>query len=60
MSITELDDQRPHVSMSTDDGNAHVLPLSLLRDWASGKQTPSSDDAPVIRRILEEWLEGMV
>ena len=54
-----LDDHRPHVSLKTDDGNAHVLPVSLLKDWATGKQTPSDHDAPVIRRIVEEWLHSL-
>lgn len=55
MSVVELEDHRPHVSVVASDG-VHVIPLSLLRDVVAGRQPSSILTEPVLQRIIEEWL----
>jgi len=35
MKPKELDDHRPHIAIQAADGNIHVLPRSLIEDWAT-------------------------
>lgn len=53
-----LDDQRPHLTVMAEDG-VHVLPVALIEDVIKGSQETSVLTDPVIRRIVEEWLDGV-
>lgn len=52
-NVTNLNDHRPHVCVHVEDGNVHVMPVSLVKDWANGKYEP---DPEVLKAILLEWL----
>ena len=52
-SITNIDDRKPHVCVSVDSGDVHVVPVSLIEDWASGSVKPDYD---VLKAIIAEWL----
>ena len=52
-NVVDLDAQRPHIAVYTDDGNAHVVPVALVHKWIAGELEPE----PAIRReIIREWL----
>lgn len=55
-SIHELDDQRPHLTVSTLDGNVHVLPLSLIQNVIKGNFRAETLGDDVLRAIVDEWL----
>ncbi len=54
--IHDIADRRPHVAIQASDA-IHVLPLSLLEDVAKGTKPSEILTEPVVRRIVEEWLE---
>jgi hypothetical protein len=56
--VTDIADHRPHAAIFTPDGNAHVIPLSLLQNIADGKASIDdvADRDQVIRTIVAEWL----
>lgn len=56
MAVVDLEDHRPHVRIIASDG-VHILPVSLLRDVVAGRQPSSILTEPVLRRVVEEWLE---
>lgn len=58
-TVTEMSDYRPHllVLTLTADGDAHVLPRSLVQDVVEGKKPPDILGKEVLIRIVEEWLE---
>lgn len=58
--ITDIEVFKPHCTIITSDDVAHVVPISVIENMASGK-TPMSDVDMgeyelIIRRIIEEWL----
>lgn len=58
--VIDIEEAMPHFVFQVDNGNAHVLPVALVEDWATGRQEiPTDEDTQaVIRAILAEWLEG--
>lgn len=52
-NVHNISDQRPHIAVYTDDGNAHVVPVELVRKWIAGILEP---EPAVRRRIIREWL----
>jgi len=61
MTVLRLDDHRPHLTIMTVDGNAHVLPVSLVRDWIEGRRpiVETDDWEIIVRTICKEWLDGL-
>ena len=55
-NVVAINDMRPHVVVHAADA-AHVLPVSLLEDVAKGAKPSEILTEPVVRRIVEEWLE---
>lgn len=60
-NVVELDEYRPHLVLSTLDGNAHCMPVSLIEDWITGRQriVDADDWEIVMRSVLKEWLQGL-
>lgn len=56
--VAQMDDHRPHVGIPTPDGNAHVLPVSLLEDIAAGRRSIDDldDRDQIVRAIIGDWL----
>lgn len=56
MSIVDLSERQPHLIVNM--GNAvHVLPLSLIRDIASGKVDASKLQAAILAKALLSSVE---
>lgn len=60
--VIQLDDYRQHVTMRTQLGQVHVVPVSQWHDIAAGKRTvddlgPHRDG--LVRLIVAEWLAGL-
>lgn len=60
-STLDIDDLGACVVVSTDDGNAHVIPKALIEDWISGKQNiiDTDDWQAILSTILAEWLDNL-
>lgn len=59
MSITELDDYRPHYTIE-GGGRVYVLPVSFVDDIVVGRLTINEipqENHEVIRLILADWQE---
>ncbi|WP_109785805.1 hypothetical protein [Pseudomonas sp. OV226] len=54
--IHDLADHRPHLTVSANDG-VHVISLALVHEVVSGDKPSSILTEPVVRRIIEEWIE---
>ncbi|PBJ02089.1 hypothetical protein [Pseudomonas sp. ACN5] len=54
--IHDIAEQRPHLTVTADDG-VHVLPCELVRSVVAGEKPSSVLTEPVVRRIIEEWLQ---
>lgn len=54
--VTDLGERLPQVVVQTPNA-VHVIPVSILRDVIAGRDSPSILTGPVLRRIVEEWLE---
>lgn len=59
MGVINLDEHRPHINISMDNGNVHVIPLQTFYDIVERKISITDIDdldeiAPV---IIGEWLE---
>ena len=55
--VIELDAHRPHLVITDrDNGNAHVVPVSLALDVASGAQPLSTFPEGVWGTIATQWL----
>ena len=59
--IVNLDDHRPHITISCADG-VHVMPVSLMKDVISGKKclTQIESWGEIIKPILKHFLDGLV
>jgi hypothetical protein len=55
-SVHDIADQRPHTVVHATDGG-HVIPVALFRSGIAGDKPSSILTEPVVRRIIEEWLE---
>lgn len=54
--VHDIADHRPHVMVIAEDG-VHGIPHTLIADIIAGRKESSLLTEPVIRRVLEEWLE---
>ncbi|KPG69124.1 hypothetical protein [Pseudomonas libanensis] len=57
-SIHDIADQRPHLMVVASDG-AHVIPHALVQSVIAGDKPSSILTEPVVKRIIEEWLQQM-
>lgn len=60
--VIQLDDYRQHVSMRTQTGQVHVVPISQWHDIAAGVRKvddlgPHRD--ALLRLVVAEWLAGL-
>ncbi|MEW5700508.1 hypothetical protein [Pseudomonas synxantha] len=55
-TIHDIADQRPHLMVVASDG-VHVLPRELIQSVIEGKKPSAILTEPVVRRIIEEWLQ---
>ncbi len=58
MSVTDIDSQRPHVLIYTDDGKAHVIPLTFFDKVMAGSVSINEldDYQEIMPVIIKEWL----
>lgn len=54
--IHGIAERRAHLTVSARDG-VHVLPCDLVRSVIAGDKPSSILTEPVVRRIIEEWLQ---
>lgn len=54
--VHDIADQRPHVIVEASDA-VHQIPHALIRSIIKGEKPSSILTEPVLRRVLEEWLE---
>ncbi|WP_212625084.1 hypothetical protein [Pseudomonas sp. PP3] len=54
--IHEIADRRPHLTVVASDA-VHVLPWDLVCSVITGDKPSAILTEPVVRRIIEEWLE---
>ena len=56
-NITQFEEHLPHLRISTDDGNEHVIPISVFEKIADGRMSLLElDDWPKIMRVVvREW-----
>ena len=54
--IHDIADQRPHVLVEASDA-VHQIPHALIRSVIRGEKPSSVLTEPVLRRIIEEWLQ---
>ncbi|WP_447789483.1 hypothetical protein [Pseudomonas farris] len=54
--IHDIADQRPHLMVVASDG-AHVIPHALVQSVVAGEKPSTILTEPVVRRIIEEWIE---
>jgi hypothetical protein len=54
--IHDIADQRPHLTVAATNG-VHVLPCALIHSVIAGDKPSTILSEPVVRRIIEEWLE---
>lgn len=55
-TIHDIADQRPHLMVVASDG-AHVIPRDLVQSVIAGAKPSSILTEPVVKRIIEEWLQ---
>ncbi|MHA6127129.1 hypothetical protein ACX3YD_13205 [Pseudomonas fluorescens group sp. PF-1] len=54
--IHDIADQRPHLTVTADDG-VHVLPCDLVCSVIAGDKLSAILTEPVLRRIIKEWFQ---
>ncbi len=60
--VFQLDDYRKRVTMRTQDGRVHEMPVSVWHDIAAGKRTVDDlgdERDGLVRLIVAEWLAGL-
>jgi hypothetical protein len=55
VTVTNIEDYKPHLAIYSE-GNAYVIPLSLVDDWANGECVP---EPAIMRQIIREWRESL-
>lgn len=57
-NVIDMADRKPHAAIFTPDGNAHVVPISMLKNIADGKMSIDevADRDQIVRAIIAEWL----
>jgi hypothetical protein len=56
--IHDIADQRPHLTVAAGDG-VHVISCDLVQSVIAGEKPCAILTEPVLRRIIEEWLQGV-
>ena len=54
--VTDIQKNKPHIVINTDDEDCHVYPVDTFRNIIKGHSAPNILDDIVLRRIIEEWL----
>lgn len=54
--VVDIESKQPHLVVHASDGT-HVIALSLLEDVAKGAKPSVILTEPMVRRIIEEWLQ---
>lgn len=57
-NVIDMAERKPHAAIFTPDGNAHVVPISMLKNIADGKMSIDdvADRDQIVRAIIAEWL----
>ena len=57
-NVARLDDHGQHINIQTENGDVHVIPVSVFRHIVAGKLTVNrvADFIPIYREITREWL----
>lgn len=55
-TVHDIADQRPHLMVVASDA-VHVIPHALVQSVINGDKPSSILTEPVVRRIIEEWLQ---
>lgn len=60
-TVTNIDDHRPHLSLQTPDGNAHVIPVAMFQRIADGTLSVDNidDRDQVLRAVIKDWLKTL-
>jgi hypothetical protein len=58
-TIHYIEHERPHVLVDASDC-VHQIPHALIRSVIRGEKPSSILTEPVLRRVLEEWLEKTI
>jgi len=54
--VINLEDHQPHICLPDDVTKVvHVIPVSLVREWAYGRAMLPTDPA-LVRAIIWDWL----
>jgi hypothetical protein len=58
-NIVRIDEHSDYVELTLDNGDTHVIPMSVFRHVASGKLTVNriSEFIPIYREITKQWME---
>lgn len=58
-AVTSIDDHRPHFTMHTQKGRAHVIPASVFVGIAKGELTVDclDDRDEIMSLVVAEWLD---
>jgi len=57
-NVIDMADHKPHAAIFTPDGNAHVVPMSMLKNIADGKMSIDdvADRDQIVMAVFAEWL----
>lgn len=53
--MIDISEKQEHVTVEAE-GSVHVIPMSLLRNIASGKKESLILTEPVVRAIIKDWI----
>ena len=56
--LDNLTNHQPHLVVRDHDGNAHVIPMYLVRQFASGEHIADNDLSRVLAVALLDNLDG--
>ena len=58
-NVCAIDDKREHIEIKVDNGDIHVIPISVFQHVVAGKLTVNriADFIPIYREITRQWLE---
>ena len=59
MKVVDIEDYKPHMAIAMD-GNAHVLPVSVIRDVSNGKLTADNAVTRLIAIALMDRINEQV
>ncbi|MDC8804242.1 hypothetical protein PRZ61_12400 [Halomonas pacifica] len=56
--VTDIADYRPHISVSTPDGNVHIVPEEFFLGVVEGRYSIDhlADRDQILRSIIGQWL----